>query len=58
MFFDRNMYICNQKTFCHPERGEGSRMHTVYVTEILRHYVPLNDIKKKNKNHANRHPQS
>ena len=33
-----------QKEYCHPERSEGSRKHPLDASEILRHYVPLNDI--------------
>ena len=29
---------------CHSERSEESRVHPLYVTEILRRYTPLNDI--------------
>ena len=32
----------NSLSFCHPERSEGSRLHLLYVLEILR--FALNDI--------------
>ena len=38
----RNSRKHNQN-LCHPERSEGSREHPLDASEILRHYVPLND---------------
>jgi hypothetical protein len=32
-----------KKMNCHSERSEESRVHPLYVTEILRRYTPLND---------------
>ena len=43
-------------TFCHPERSEGSREHKVDDTEILRHYVPLNDKNREQRSDADRYP--
>ena len=38
-----NGYRETKKKKYHPEQGEGSRQHPLDATEILRHFVPLND---------------